>query len=53
MCGMESPNESVTANFGKDPFVFNVESYAKVCDLFIYYLFNLMISNQHVIKNCN
>ncbi|CAG8515910.1 23480_t:CDS:2 [Cetraspora pellucida] len=29
MCGMESPNESVTVNFGEKPFKFNIDCYAK------------------------
>ncbi|CAG8829758.1 8459_t:CDS:2, partial [Dentiscutata erythropus] len=29
MCGMESSNESVIANFGEKPFVFDIENYAK------------------------
>ncbi|CAG8578737.1 6350_t:CDS:2 [Diversispora eburnea] len=30
MCGMESSNESVIANFGEKPFVFDIENYAKI-----------------------
>lgn len=29
MCGMESPNESITVNFGEKPFIFNIDCYAK------------------------
>ncbi|CAG8601628.1 2247_t:CDS:2 [Dentiscutata heterogama] len=29
MCGMESPNESITVNFGAKPFKFNIDCYAK------------------------
>ncbi|CAG8735289.1 3503_t:CDS:2, partial [Cetraspora pellucida] len=29
MCGMESPNESLTVNFGEKPFKFNIDCYAK------------------------
>lgn len=34
--GLRTPGEQVTANFGHEPFIFDIAQYVRVCDYFVY-----------------